>query len=58
MKPAPFTYHAPATVADAVALLSRFAAEDGRIMEQLLGTIGQGGLPPMDDDPGGRRPGQ
>jgi len=28
------------------------------IMEQLLGTIGQGGLPPMDDDPGGRRPGQ
>ena len=28
------------------------------IMEQLLGTLGSGTLPPMDDDPGGRRPGQ
>ena len=28
------------------------------ILEQLLGNVGQGGLPPMDDDPGQRRPGQ
>lgn len=32
MKPAPFSYHAPTTVADAVALLSRLSAEDGRII--------------------------
>ena len=28
------------------------------ILEQLLGNVGQGGLPPQDDDPGQRRPGQ
>jgi carbon-monoxide dehydrogenase medium subunit len=32
MKPAPFSYYAPTTVADAVALLSRFASEDGRVI--------------------------
>lgn len=32
MKPAPFTYHAPETVADAVALLAQTAEEDGRIL--------------------------
>lgn len=32
MKPAPFTYHAPTTVADAVGLLSQFASDDGRVM--------------------------
>ncbi len=32
MKPAPFRYHAPRTVADAVAILARVAPEDGRIL--------------------------
>ncbi len=32
MKPAPFSYYAPTTVADAVALLSRLASEDGRVL--------------------------
>ncbi len=32
MKPAPFHYHAPATVADAVALLAEVAPDDGRIL--------------------------
>jgi aerobic carbon-monoxide dehydrogenase medium subunit len=32
MKPAPFTYHAPTTVEEAVALLGRLAPDDGRIL--------------------------
>jgi carbon-monoxide dehydrogenase medium subunit len=32
MKPAPFTYHAPKTIADAVGVLARVADEDGRIL--------------------------
>jgi aerobic carbon-monoxide dehydrogenase medium subunit len=32
VKPAAFAYHAPASVADAVALLGKFAAEDGRVL--------------------------
>ena len=32
MKPAPFSYHAPKTVADAVALLSQLSSEDGRVI--------------------------
>jgi carbon-monoxide dehydrogenase medium subunit len=32
MKPAPFTYHMPASVDDAVALLAEFGAQDGRIL--------------------------
>ncbi|MPY70166.1 MAG: xanthine dehydrogenase family protein subunit M [Alphaproteobacteria bacterium] len=32
MKPAPFQYHAPKTVADAVALLAAHAGDDGRIL--------------------------
>jgi len=32
MKPAPFAYYAPRTVADAVALLSRLSSDDGRII--------------------------
>lgn len=32
MKPAPFHYHAPATVDDAVAILAEVVAEDGRVL--------------------------
>ena len=32
MKPAPFTYHVPASVDEAVALLSRWGPQDGRIL--------------------------
>jgi aerobic carbon-monoxide dehydrogenase medium subunit len=32
VKPAAFAYHAPGSVAEAVALLGKFAAEDGRIL--------------------------
>jgi len=32
MKPAPFEYHAPRTVDDALALLAEHAAEDGRVL--------------------------
>jgi carbon-monoxide dehydrogenase medium subunit len=32
MKPAPFQYHSPKTVADAVALLAQYAEDDGRIL--------------------------
>jgi carbon-monoxide dehydrogenase medium subunit len=32
MKPAPFTYHAPKTIEDAVAALAQVAADDGRIL--------------------------
>jgi carbon-monoxide dehydrogenase medium subunit len=32
MKPAPFTYHAPQTIEDAVAMLARLGPEDGRIL--------------------------
>ena len=32
MKPAPFTYHAPTTVADAVTLLAQLSSEDGRVI--------------------------
>ena len=32
MKPATFAYHAPASVVEAVALLGKYAAEDGRIL--------------------------
>lgn len=32
MKPAPFTYHAPATLAEAVDLLAELAPQDGRII--------------------------
>jgi len=32
MKPAPFVYHAPASVDEAVALLAEFAPQDGRIL--------------------------
>jgi carbon-monoxide dehydrogenase medium subunit len=32
MKPAPFTYHMPATVDEAVALLAEFGPQDGRIL--------------------------
>src|SRR5215472_13251403 len=32
MKPAPFVYHAPRAVDEAVAMLARFAPEDGRIL--------------------------
>jgi carbon-monoxide dehydrogenase medium subunit len=32
VKPAPFAYHAPATVEEAVAMLGALAAEDGRIL--------------------------
>ncbi len=32
MKPAPFSYHAPTSLAEAVSLLSRLAPDDGRVM--------------------------
>ena len=32
MKPAPFSYHAPTTVEEAVAILARVAPEDGRVL--------------------------
>ena len=32
MKPAPFTYHTPASVDEAVALLAEFGSQDGRIL--------------------------
>src|SRR5215831_127087 len=32
MKPAPFTYHAPASVDEAVALLAQWGPQDGRIL--------------------------
>lgn len=32
MKPAPFTYHAPRTLTEAVGLLSRLASDDGRVI--------------------------
>lgn len=32
MKPAPFRHHAPATLADALALLAEFAPHDGRVL--------------------------
>ena len=32
MKPAPFDYHAPKTVEEAVALLAELAPEDGRVL--------------------------
>jgi carbon-monoxide dehydrogenase medium subunit len=32
MKPAPFTYHAPKTIDEAVAMLAEFAPQDGRIL--------------------------
>jgi carbon-monoxide dehydrogenase medium subunit len=32
MKPAPFEYHAPKSVAEALALLAQFAADDGRVL--------------------------
>jgi aerobic carbon-monoxide dehydrogenase medium subunit len=32
MKPAPFTYHAPASVDEAVALLARWGPQDGRVL--------------------------
>lgn len=32
MKPAPFTYHAPKTIEDAVAALAQVASDDGRIL--------------------------
>jgi carbon-monoxide dehydrogenase medium subunit len=32
MKPAPFTYHSPATVEEAIALLAEFGQQDGRIL--------------------------
>ena len=32
MKPAPFTYHSPATVEEAIALLAEFGRQDGRIL--------------------------
>src|SRR5215472_5719578 len=32
MKPAPFAYHAPKTVDEAVAILAQVAAQDGRIL--------------------------
>lgn len=32
MKPAPFTYHRPQTVADAIALLATYADQDGRVL--------------------------
>ncbi len=32
MKPAPFSYHAPSTVEEAVALLAKYAPDDGRVI--------------------------
>ena len=32
MKPAPFAYHAPKTVDEAVALLAKLAPDDGRVL--------------------------
>jgi len=32
MKPAPFTYHAPRTIEDTLALLAEFAPQDGRVL--------------------------
>src|SRR5215469_15312248 len=32
MKPAPFTYHAPASVDEAVALLAQWGPQDGRVL--------------------------
>lgn len=32
MKPAPFSYHAPGSVAEAVALLAEYAPQDGRVL--------------------------
>ena len=32
MKPAPFTYHRPATLAEAVRLLAELAPQDGRVL--------------------------
>ena len=32
MKPAPFRYHAPQTIDEAVAILSQVAVDDGRIL--------------------------
>ena len=32
MKPAPFSYHAPKTIEEAVAVLSRVAPDDGRVL--------------------------
>src|ERR1700744_74927 len=32
MKPAPFSYHAPRSVGEAVALLTEYAPQDGRVL--------------------------
>src|ERR1017187_4147322 len=32
MKPAPFTYHAPTTVEEAIAMLAQVAPDDGRVL--------------------------
>ena len=32
MKPAPFQYHAPTTVAETLDLLARYASDDGRVL--------------------------
>ena len=32
MKPAPFAYHRPATIVDAVRLLAELAPQDGRVL--------------------------
>jgi aerobic carbon-monoxide dehydrogenase medium subunit len=32
MKPAPFRYHAPSTIEEAVAMLARYAPDDGRVL--------------------------
>ena len=32
MKPAPFEYHAPKTIAETLDLLARYAEDDGRVL--------------------------
>src|SRR4029077_18867790 len=42
MKPAPFTYHGPTSVDEAVALLAQWGPQDGRVLAG-----GQSLIPPM-----------
>jgi aerobic carbon-monoxide dehydrogenase medium subunit len=39
MKPAPFTYHAPVSVDEAVVLLAKWRPQDGRILASPVPTM-------------------